>query len=94
MRQICLRLWAARMEDAARRRVERARHLALDGDGAPIARWPMRGIDSSRAVRVGMRRGARTGSSRGAELDDAAEIEHRDPVGEMVTTARSWLMNR
>ena len=73
---------AARMEGAARRRVERVRHLARDRRARLAAHRPDPGW---RRAACAYRDGAagRTASGR-RELDQPAEIHHADPVGDLV----------
>ena len=49
------------------------------------------GIDGEQRLRVGM---ARLGEQRAlvGQLDDLAEVHHRDAVAMCFTTARSWAM--
>src|SRR5580704_14286165 len=77
-----LRQGAARMKDASCRRIERARHLALDRALAPSPLANARHGIEERA-RIGMRR-MREDVLAACELDDAAEIKNRDPVGEVL----------
>ena len=72
------------MEAAARRRLERARHLALQDMRSRLAR-AARAPGSPTAAR-GYRDGAarRTAPRRRRGLDDPAEIHHRDAVGDVL----------
>ena len=74
---------AAGVEAAAGRRIERARHLALQHDAAALClRLGHRDRRQQRAA-IGMaRRGEQRLRVRG--LDDDAEIHHRDPVGDVL----------
>ena len=84
---------AARVEAAAGRRLERARHVAREHDAlAAPARVGHRDRREQR-VRVGMARAAEE-LPRSAPLDDPAEVHHRHAVGEVPTTARSCEMKR
>ena len=90
------RLRTARMERAARRRPERARHLALD-DGARTARLDFRVGDRDRRqqrLRVGMQRAA-CRARRGARSRRCGRDTSRRCGREMWrTTARSCAMKR
>ena len=77
------RMRAAQMQMAAGRRIDRARHVALqDGAVAPRARARHRDRGQQR-LRIGVARvGEQFVGRRG--LDDAAEIHHGDAVGDVL----------
>ena len=82
-RQRSIDIGAAGMEAAARRRIERARHLALQHDAAALG--PRLGHRDRRQQRAAVgvaRRGEQRLGVRG--LDDAAEIHHGDAVGDVL----------
>ena len=72
---------------AARRRIERARHLALQHMRLRFARGLAPGSPTA-ARGLGMARRGEQGLRSGS-LDDGAEIHHGDAVGDGFTTARS-----
>ena len=77
---------AARMEDAGRGRVDGRRHVAAEHDPLPLAdrRRSSRAAAPPRAARrCTDGAGARRASSELADLDDAAEVHDRDPVGDL-----------
>ncbi len=76
---------AAGVEPAARRRVDRARHVALEDDPAALAlgdRIRHRdGGQEGAGVRMARRR---VHLVRRPDLDDLAEVHHRDPVADVL----------
>ena len=75
---------AARMEDAAARRIRRRRHVAGEHDALALdASGSATGTAESSACVYGMI-GSRYRSRRGRELDDLAEIHHRHAVGDVL----------
>ena len=80
---------AARAEAAAGRRVERARHVALEHDAVATALRVGVGDDSGREQRlgVGMLGPAEELGTR-CELDELAEVHHRDPVAQELDGSR------
>ena len=75
---------AAGVEAAARRRVDRRRHVALEDD-PPAAPLDLRVRDRDRRQqrdRVRVER-PRLSSRRRRQLDDPAEVHHRDPVADV-----------
>ena len=84
LRADLLRLPAARPEAAAGRRVRRARHVSLEHDPRALAALG-RGLDRHRReerLRVRMHRRVVDLLAR-PDLDDLAEVHHRDPVGDV-----------
>src|SRR5687767_9561802 len=75
--------WATRMEAAAGRRIDRARHVAREDD--PLARAARVGHRDRREQRdrVGVLRVREEGLGLG-ELDDPAEVHHRDAVADVL----------
>src|SRR5436305_9012126 len=73
------RVWAARVETAALRRVDRARHVALEDDapavGARLRNWHC----GEQRLRIGVLRRREDAPLR-RDLDDLAEIHHGDAV--------------
>ena len=80
------RLRAARVEVATRRRIHRRRDLAADRHEAAVAPVQPRHL-VEQGLRVGMQR--RREQRRGRRhLDDAAQVHHHDPVGQMAHDAQ------
>ena len=70
------------MKAAAGGRIERARHLALQQQAAALGARFWNGDRRQQRAAIGMAgRGEQRFGSRG--LDDAAEIHHRDAVGDV-----------
>ena len=86
IRQSVFGVKAARMEPAAGRRRDRRRHVAGYQLAAPPRRWvgDGHGIEQRPRVRMPGRGEQRVG---GGDLDDAPEIHHRDPVGDVLDDA-------
>ncbi len=73
---------AAGTEAAAGRRVDRARHVARQHDPLDVATGDRLGVRREECLRVRVQR-PQEEILRGGELDDLAEIHHRDPVGDV-----------
>ena len=76
---------AAGVEDAARRRIGRARDVALEPDPLAAAAVDRRHGGEQR-LGVGMVRAVEDDIGR-TELHQPAEVEHRDPVGDVAHDA-------
>ena len=72
----------ARMETAARRRVDRARDLAWEGDTLMAHRRIRDGYCSNQRLSIRMFGIAKETNRRG-NLDQLAEVHHRNPVAHM-----------